>query len=155
MIMTAVIGRAEASGYRGDMPARDDVQRVAAVLVRPHAGYLKRVRANAAAIAPRAGEAARQLGLFADRVGELSTAELQELYDETFARGGGVDAAPVALRMARHRTDPEEARVALDTCARLLEQLDADRNPFALVARALCCVLLSRASDTRATHLLP
>jgi nitrate reductase assembly molybdenum cofactor insertion protein NarJ len=152
--MTAVIGRAETPRYRGSMPARDDVQRIAAVLARPHAGYLTRVKAHATAIAPRSGEAARQLGLFADRVGELSTAELQELYDETFARGG-VDAAPLALRMARHRTSPEEARVALDTCARLLDHLQADRNPFEFVVRALCCVLLIRANDTHVTYESP
>jgi len=129
------------------MAARDDVQRVAATLARPRAGYLRRVRAHAAALATRSGEAARQLGLFADRIGDLGTAELQELHDETFGPHGGVaDAASVGVQLSRHHASAAEARLALDMYARMLDRLEADRNPFAFVVRALCCVLLARAS---------
>lgn len=91
--------------------------------------------------------------MFVDRVAELSTAELQELHDETFGRAG--EAPAIALRLARHRTGAVEARVALDAFTRVLDHLDADRNPFALVVRALCCVLLARARDTRMTQISP
>lgn len=150
--MTAVIGCRGAADYPAVVGAQDDVQRVAAVLGRPRDGYLKRLKANASVIAPRSGEAARQLGLFVDRVADLSTAELQELHDETFGRAGAGDAPAMASRLARHRTSATEARVALDACARILDHLDADRNPFAFVLRALCCVLLARANDMHMTR---
>ena len=129
------------------MAARDDVQRVAAALKRPRPGYLRGLHADAAVVSAHSGEAARQLGVFADRVGELGTAELQELHDETFGRGPAASAAPLADRLARHRARPADARAALDIFTRLLDRLDADRNPFACVVRALCCVLLVRADE--------
>ena len=131
------------------MAAQDDLQRIAAALQRPDARYRSRMERNAAALASHAGDAARQLSLFADRVAELSTAELQELHDETFGPGRAEHAASVAHDLRRHRTSPEDARVALDTFTRLLERLDADRNPFTLVVRALCCVLLARAREAQ------
>jgi nitrate reductase assembly molybdenum cofactor insertion protein NarJ len=137
------------------MAARDDVQRVAALLRRPGAGYVKRVRAHAAALALGSGEAARQLGLFADRVGDLATPELQELHDETFGRGRAHGAAREAIRLARHRTGPGDVRASLDLFAPLLERLDTERNPFALVLRALCCVLLARTHEDTMTRDAP
>jgi hypothetical protein len=69
------------------MTVRDDVQHVAALLARPRSGYARRVEAAQSALSPQACEALRQLGMFVDRVGDLSTDELRELYDETFRRG--------------------------------------------------------------------
>jgi nitrate reductase assembly molybdenum cofactor insertion protein NarJ len=131
------------------------VQRVAAALGRPGAGYLKRVRAHASAVAPHSGEAARQLGLFADRVSDLATAELQELHDETFGAGRAEGAAREAMRLARQRISPSGVPGALDMLAPLLDRLDADRTPFAFVVRALCCVLLARASGDTERHQRP
>jgi nitrate reductase assembly molybdenum cofactor insertion protein NarJ len=128
------------------MAVRDDVQRVAAALTRPGAGYVQRIRADATVIAARSGEAARHLGLFVERVADLTTDELRELYDETFGHGPLDDVGPLASRLASHRTGTAEARVALDAFARMLDRLEADRNPFAWVVRALCCVLLARAN---------
>lgn len=129
------------------MAARDDVQRVAAALARPRTGYLKRVKADGTAIAARSGEAARQLGVFADRIADLTIAELRELHQETFGEGALENTGALAIRLARHRTDAADARLALDVLARVLDRLEADRNPFAYVVRALCCVLMARANQ--------
>ena len=96
------------------MAARDDVQRVAAALARPRTGYLKRVKADGTAIAARSGEAARQLGVFADRIADLTIAELRELHQETFGEGALENTGALAIRLARHRTDAADARLALD-----------------------------------------
>lgn len=129
------------------MAARDDVQRVAAALARPRTGYLKRVKADGTAIAARSGEAARQLGVFADRIADLTIAELRELHQETFGEGALENTGALAIRLARHRTDAADARLALDVLARVLDRLEVDRNPFAYVVRALCCVLMARANQ--------
>lgn len=129
------------------MAARDDVQRVAAALARPRTGYLKRVKADGTAIAARSGEVARQLGVFADRIADLTIAELRELHQETFGEGALENTGALAIRLARHRTDAADARLALDVLARVLDRLEADRNPFAYVVRALCCVLMARANQ--------
>ena len=150
--MTAVIGPAARVSYPAAMAAPDDVQRVAVALGRPGARYLSRTKRHATAVASGSGEAARQLGLFADRVADLSTAELQELHDETFGPGRAEHAAWVARALRRDRASAEDARAALDTFTRLLERLDADRNPFALVVRALCCVLLARVRKAEAAR---
>lgn len=126
------------------MTARDDVQHVAALLARPRRGYARRVEAVRAALSPQACEALRQLGMFVDRVGDLSTDELHELYDETFRRGPPTALEPLVARLARRPTDGEDAREALRELTPLLERLDADRNPFAHVVRSLCCRLLDR-----------
>src|SRR5690606_31573913 len=107
--------------------------------------------AHAAAVAPQSGEAARQLAVFADRVGDLATSELQELHDETFGCGRAEGAAHEAMRLARQRVGPGEVRTSLDLFAPLLERLDAERNPFAFVVRALCCVLLARTREDAMT----
>jgi nitrate reductase assembly molybdenum cofactor insertion protein NarJ len=153
--MTGVIGGGVTGAYGGAMAARDDVQRVAATLRRPGVGYVKRVRAHAAAVAVQSGEAARQLALFAERVADLTTPELQELHDETFGRGRAHGAAREALRLARHRSNPGDVRASLDLFAPLLERLDAERNPFAFVVRALCCVLLARTREDTMTRRTP
>ena len=130
------------------MTARDDVQHVAALLVKPRAGYVRRVDAARAALSPQACEALRQLGMFVDRVGDLSTDELRELYDETFRRGRPTAVEPLAARLARRPTGSDDAREALRELTPLLERLDADRNPFAHVVRSLCCRLLDRTRST-------
>lgn len=126
------------------MTARDDVQHVAALLARPRRGYARRVDAARAALSPQAWETLRQLGMFVDRIGDLSTDELRELYDETFRRGRLTGVEPLISRLARQPTGGEDAREALRELAPLLERLDADRNPFAHVVRSLCCRLLDR-----------
>lgn len=126
------------------MTARDDVQRVAALLARPRRGYARRVEDARAALSPQACEALRQLGMFVDRVGDLSTDELRELYDETFRRGRPTTVEPLVARLARRPTGGGDAREALRELTPLLERLDADRNPFAHVVRSLCCRLLDR-----------
>lgn len=147
--MTAVIGGAHGRLYRRDMPAREDVQRLAAALERPRGGYVKRVQAARNAFAPHACEAARQLGAFVDRIGDLSTEELRELYDETFRRDTSTPIEALVARLARHRTDAAMAREALRELTPLLERLDTDRNPFAYVVRALCVGLLARVDPHR------
>jgi nitrate reductase assembly molybdenum cofactor insertion protein NarJ len=126
------------------MTVRDDVQHVAALLARPRSGYARRVEAAQSALSPQACEALRQLGMFVDRVGDLSTDELRELYDETFRRGRPAAIEPLVARLARQPTGDDDAREALRELTPLLERLDADRNPFAHVVRSLCCRLLDR-----------
>lgn len=126
------------------MTARDDVQHVAALLARPGARYVRRVEAARAALSPQACETRRQLGMFIDRVGDLSTDELRELHDETFRRARPTAVEPLVARLATRPTEGEDARQALRELTPLLERLDADRNPFAHVVRSLCCRLLDR-----------
>ena len=133
------------------MAAREDVQRVAAALERPRAGYVKRVQAARNAVAPHACEAVRQLGLFVDRIDDLSTEELRELYDETFRRDPSTRIEPLVARLTRRPTDATEAQDALRELTPLLERLDTDRNPFAHVVRALCCRLLARVNPPQRT----
>jgi nitrate reductase assembly molybdenum cofactor insertion protein NarJ len=126
------------------MAPADDVQRLAAALQRPRAGYVTRLEALRADLAATAGEASRQLGLFLDRVGDLTLEELAELHRETFPRGAPGGIVPVATALARAPASGGEARGALLQLSPHLDRLTDDRNPFAYVVRALCCLLLSR-----------
>jgi nitrate reductase assembly molybdenum cofactor insertion protein NarJ len=122
------------------MAARDDIQRVAAALERPRRGYVKRLEQTRRALAARSSDAAHQLGMFADRVAELTIDELGELYDETF-RADEAAIAPLVQRLVRARTLRLDASAALMALAPLLDRLEAERNPHAHAVRALCCVL--------------
>lgn len=132
------------------MTASDDVQRLAAVLARPGAARVAAAR-NAQAAPLGSGEAARQLGLFFDRIADLTAEERRELHDETFASGALAAVPRIAQQLARGHVSAEAARTSLDTLAPALERLEADRNPFAYVVRALCCALLARAGCARPT----
>jgi nitrate reductase assembly molybdenum cofactor insertion protein NarJ len=126
------------------MTGRDDVQRVAAALKRPSGGYLERLDQARAGTAAHSLEVARHLGLFADRIGDLTVEELRELHAETFGRGALARIEGLVHRLARRHTGSDDARVAVNVLAPLLDRLEADRNPFAHVVRALCCLLLAR-----------
>lgn len=121
----------------------DDIQRVAAALERPRAGYLRRLDEARHMMASRSVEASRQLEVFVDRVGDLTPEELRELYAETF-RDEGVAVRRLVARLTRTRTEGADAAAAVRALAPLLERLDAERNPFAYVVRSLCCLLLRR-----------
>jgi nitrate reductase assembly molybdenum cofactor insertion protein NarJ len=125
------------------MAARDDIQRVAAALEKPPTGYVKRLETVQKAMATRSREASRQLGVFVERVVDLTTEELRELHDETFRDEKPV-IRPLITRLAHRRTCRDEAGAALRALAPLLDRLEADRNPFAYVVRSLCCLLLDR-----------
>jgi hypothetical protein len=125
------------------MPAADDVQRVAAVLQRPRAGYLRRLDAARQMLGAGAGEVSRQLEMFADRVGDLTAEELRELHDETF-HDEGSDIHRLLDRLVRARTDGPAAGAAVTALEPLLVRLDSERNPLAHVVRSLCCLLLQR-----------
>jgi nitrate reductase assembly molybdenum cofactor insertion protein NarJ len=114
---------------------------LAAVLERPEADYPARLAQAGRAAGRQSIEAARQLDVFASRIADLSVEELQELYDETFAAGRASAVAAVAHEMA-HNGTPDQ-RETIDVLAPALTRLDADRNPFAYVVKALCCVLLT------------
>lgn len=128
------------------MPVTDDIQRVAAAIERPRAGYVKRLDEAREMIAPRSVEALRQLEVFLDRVDGLTAGELRELYTETF-RGEAVAVRRLLGRLARTPMDGAGACTAVSALAPLLERLDTERNPFAHVVRALCCLLLGRAKS--------
>lgn len=145
--MTAVIGWVAGHGYRRTVAVSDDVQRIARALARPRAGYLDRLERTRRAVAPRVGEAARQLEVFADRIAGLTLDELRELHDETFRRAGSAGIGREVRRVAQSPAGLNEAGAALDAAATLLARLEADRNPFASVVKALCCVLLVRAGQ--------
>jgi nitrate reductase assembly molybdenum cofactor insertion protein NarJ len=129
--------------------ARDEIQRVAAVLERPGAGYLERFARTRAGLNASSGEIGRQLGMFADRIADLTLDELRELHDETFGRMPLADVNSLIPRLARHRATVDDARDAVNALAPMLERLEADRNPFAYVVRALCCVLLMRTNHSK------
>ncbi len=150
--MTAVIGAAARWSYPQEMASPDDVPRLAAALRRPRAGYVKRLSTLQIGLTSKSGEAARQLGLFIDRIGDLSLDELGELYVETFERSDLSGTAPLVTRLARSPVSAEEARMALRELAPTLEQLNHERNPFVYVVRALCCLLLARVNNSRTQH---
>jgi len=135
--------------YRRDMAARDDVQRVASTLTRPREGYVKRVQAARVGMTSRSGEAARQMGVFIDRISELRTDELCELYDETFGQSVLEKAQALIARLVQRHTGGSEARVALEALTPILDRLEADRNPYVYLVRALCFVLLGCVNDSR------
>ena len=86
------------------------------------------------------------MGLFAERVGDLTLDELRELYNETFGAEPMARIEPLVHQLASRHSDAVDARIAVNVLAPLLDRLEADRNPFAHVVRALCCLLLSRAN---------
>jgi nitrate reductase assembly molybdenum cofactor insertion protein NarJ len=124
------------------MAARDDIQEVAAVLTRPRSGYLKRLEQAQRAIDARSGDASNQLGLFVERIADLTLEELRELHDETYR--GDVTIGPLVDRLVHEQTGSAEADAALATLAPLLARLESERNPYVCVLRALCCLLLLR-----------
>jgi hypothetical protein len=130
------------------MPVIDDIQRVAAALERPRAGYLRRLDAARQMMAPRSVEASRQREVFVDRVGDLTPEELRELYAETF-RGEAFVVRRLLARLTRTRTDGAEAGAAVAALGPLLERRDAERNPFAYIVRSLCCLLLRRVKSSQ------
>ena len=125
------------------MSVIDDIQRVAAVLKKPRAWYLRRLDEARNTIASRSVEASRQLDVFVDRVGDLTAEELRELYDETFRRETSA-VQRLLVRLARTPTDGAESGAAVAVLGPLLQRLEAERNPFAYVVRSLCCLLLLR-----------
>jgi nitrate reductase assembly molybdenum cofactor insertion protein NarJ len=127
------------------MAMRGDVQRLASALRRPRAGYVERIERTRTAVAACSVEAARQLEVFLGRIADLTLDELREVYDETFRPGGPNAIGPAVQRLAHAPAGLEEGRIALDDLAPLLERLEIDRNPFAYVVKALCCVLLALA----------
>ena len=147
--MTLVIGGARRDVYRAVMPVRDEIQHLAAALERPRGRYRSALERTRTQVSARSVEAARQLDVFAGRIADLTIDELGELHEETFRRGSGRGAGGVVQRLARRHCDTRGAREALDVLAPVLVRLDADRNPFAYVVRALCCVLLSRVGPSR------
>ena len=134
------------------MAGRDEVQSVAAALKRPQRGYVGRLEAVRDAVAPRFGEVGRQLGLFLDRIGDLSTEELRELHDETFGRTAGEAIGRAVHGLADRPTLDSEASAALELLAPLLDRLEADRNPFAHAVKALCCLLITRVTHSHMEH---
>ena len=146
--MIVVIAVTSAWPYGGAMAARSDVQRVAEVLVRPRAGYIARLDRARAAIGGRSAEAARLLGMFVNRVGDLSTDELGELYDETFPNRESTAIWRVARRLTHLPPGAADVRDALSTLTQLLPRLEVDRNPFVYALKALCCLLLATSGVT-------
>ena len=128
------------------MIAADEVQSVAATLERPGADYGERLERARAVTMTRSGEAARQLGVFAERVRDLTLDELLELYDETFGRPTARDVQAIVRRLMRSSAGAEDAAAAIGALVPVLDRLEAARNPFAYAAKALCCVLLARAN---------
>ena len=122
--------------------AQDDVQSVAAALLTPHPDFVARLVRTRDAVAASSVEAARQLTAFLDRISDLSVDELGELHHETFNARLPAELGPVAVRLASRSMPAADAREALGVLTPALMRLDADRNPFAHVVRALCCLLL-------------
>jgi hypothetical protein len=102
------------SRYRADMAVRDDVQRVSWALTKLRAGYIRRLEALGGALTICSGEAARQIAEFVDRIADLTTAERDALFGETFGQSAIAGTQPLAQRLARRRTSGAEARMALD-----------------------------------------
>jgi len=113
-----------------------DVDLLAALLRPPDERYLALVERARLEAVPASPEAARHFQHFAERVRALDEPELEELYRESF-----VPADAVALRHAadqmRQSGCPACGR-ALPVLERLLGPLEAARNPFAVLFKAIC-----------------
>jgi nitrate reductase assembly molybdenum cofactor insertion protein NarJ len=140
--MTAVIGGLPPAGYRRCMARQDAAASVAAVLQRPDEGFLAALADARAAASSQSVEASRQLEVFAGRIGDLALDELRELYDETFAQPATAGVVPRARQVASAVPRGAALREDIGVLAAAIDRLDADRNPFAYAARALCCLLL-------------
>lgn len=125
------------------MSGTDEIQRVAAVLERPRAGYMKRLASAQRAAVTSSGEASRQLAVFADRIADLTLDELRELYEETF-RGDQAGIEPLVQRLVGEHTGAREAEAALQALAPLRDRLELQRNPHGCAVRSLCCLLSQR-----------
>jgi hypothetical protein len=123
-----------------------DAAALAGLMSPPMPGYLgliDRMRAGPplANGAPGGSDATRHFGQFADRVQDLDDDELKELYEVSF-----VPADALALRHAAHQVRQHGCQAcpyALPVLQRLLAPLEAARNPFAPLFKALCCVMLA------------
>jgi nitrate reductase assembly molybdenum cofactor insertion protein NarJ len=124
--------------------ARDDVQSVAAALLEPRQHYVARVARARDAVEAHSLEAARALTVFLDRIADLEPDELSELHDETFRAGWAADLRRTASALASGPASTAGTDEAIDVVTTALFRLEADRNPFAYVARALYCLLQSR-----------
>jgi nitrate reductase assembly molybdenum cofactor insertion protein NarJ len=107
----------------------------------PHYGAdLERARAEATR---HHLEAARHLGLFDERLRDLAPDELEELYRETFSPAEQAALAGAAGAMAG---SPASAEAALAVLERLLPRLSVERNPYAPLFKAICCLLIAAAT---------
>jgi nitrate reductase assembly molybdenum cofactor insertion protein NarJ len=123
------------------MAAGNDIQRVASALERPRTGYVKRLERAQRALAGRSGTASGQLGVFIDRIADLTIEELCELYDETF-RADEATIGPLVERLVHGWVGSVEAGAALTTLSPLLDRLESERNPYACAVRSLSDLLL-------------
>jgi hypothetical protein len=129
------------------MEARFNLRLLAPLVSRPTAGYQAQVeRARIDAVA-RHPEAARPLGLFGDRLKDLAADELDELYGETFTLSDQAALADAAGVFLAGETGGQ-AILTLPVFERLLPGLDAARNPFTLLFKALCCLLIAEGIGT-------
>jgi nitrate reductase assembly molybdenum cofactor insertion protein NarJ len=119
-----------------------DIRLVADLLRPPTASYLAQLEA---VMRGSSGEASRHFGMFADRVRDLTTEELQEVYQESFAPAERATLAAAAEGLALPAPATEHVLKRLQD---LLPPLEARRNPFAVLFKATCCLLL--ACDRRA-----
>ena len=146
--MTAVITIAMRFGVLSDMLAADALHQLAMVLKPPEADYLSLIERTQSAIAPASTDAARHLEVFVRRIQDLSPDELMELYDETFS-GDLSPARDLAATLATTPLANEEIVSVSTVLTSLLKRLEADRNPFAVVVRALCLVLAAESDSNR------
>jgi len=129
---------------------RVDLRLLAPLVSRPGADYqasLEVARRHCAGPHP---EAARHLGLFEDRLRELAPDELEELFRETFAPADQAALADAAGALL----DGQNGARRLAVLERLLPSLAAARNPFTLLFRALCCLLIAEAVPAGAVALV-
>lgn len=142
--MTVVIGagRVARDDERALMTASAIDDRLAALLGPPARDYLAEVDRLRRAVAGASPEAARHLGMFAERVRELDEAELEELYRESFGPGDAVALRHVAE--ALRVSGPAASETALEEIGRLLAPLESARNPFAVLFKAVSVLLLTR-----------
>ncbi|HXE80039.1 MAG TPA: hypothetical protein VNK41_04760 [Vicinamibacterales bacterium] len=129
------------------MEAARNLSLFAPLLLRPTGEYhahLDRARCAADRTHP---EAARHLGLFAERLRGLGPEELDELHRETFTLADQAalgDAAAAFLKPGER-----DAMRMLPVFERLLPSLAEMRNPFTLLFKALCCLLIEPGASVR------
>lgn len=129
------------------MEAPFNLRMLAPLVTRPTADYHARVERARRAVAAASPEAARHLGLFADRLKDLAPDELDELFRETFTLSDQASLAEAA-GVFLSAPDGRLAATALPVFERLLPSLASMRNPFTLLFKALCCVVIARSAGT-------
>lgn len=122
-------------------------QLLASLFACPTPAYRGRLETCIATLGGEHVQVAEQVQRFADLLADLSDPELVELHTQTFVGDGDSGEALAAMLDELAQASPSAGRlyariVLLPELEHHLARLEYDRNPFAYLARAACCLLI-------------